>query len=43
MNKQIAWELGLSEATIKYHLTGIFRRMGVLTRAQLLAIGRDKV
>jgi len=42
MNKQIAWELGLSEATVKYHLTGIFRKMGVLTRAQLLALARDR-
>jgi len=41
MNKQIAWELGLSEATVKYHLTGIFRRMGVMTRAQLIARGKD--
>lgn len=36
MNKQIAFELGLSEATIKYHLTGIFRVIGVQSRAQLL-------
>lgn len=42
MNKQIAWELGLSEATVKYHLTYIYRRMGVITRAQLLARGREK-
>lgn len=38
MNKQIAYELGLSEATVKYHLTGIFRIMGVQTRAQLVAL-----
>ena len=42
MNKQIAWELGLSEATVKYHLTHIYRRMGVITRAQLIARGREK-
>jgi len=42
MNKQIAFELGLSEATIKYHLTGLFRKMGVQTRAQLLALARDR-
>lgn len=41
MNKQIAFEMGLSEATVKYHLTGIFRKMGVQTRAQLLALARD--
>jgi DNA-binding NarL/FixJ family response regulator len=38
MNKQIAFELGLSEATVKYHLTSIFRVMGVQTRAQLVAL-----
>jgi DNA-binding NarL/FixJ family response regulator len=40
MNKQIAYEVGVCEATVKYHLTNIFRRMGVQTRAQLLALGR---
>ena len=42
MNKQIAGELGISEATVKYHLTGLFRRMGVFNRAQLLALGRSR-
>nr|WP_281384426.1 response regulator transcription factor [Novosphingobium flavum] len=40
MNKQIAHELGLTEATIKYHLTGIFRILGVQTRAQLVALSQ---
>ncbi|WP_226018527.1 response regulator transcription factor [Novosphingobium sp. FKTRR1] len=42
MNKQIAFETGLSEATVKYHLTGLFRKFGVLTRAQLLALARER-
>jgi len=42
MNKQIAYELGLSEATVKYHLTGLFRKMSVQTRSQLLALARDR-
>ena len=42
MNKQIAFELGLSEATVKYHLTGLFRTYGVQTRAQLLAMARER-
>lgn len=42
MNKQIAYETGLSEATVKYHLTGLFRRFGVQTRAQLTAMARDR-
>jgi DNA-binding NarL/FixJ family response regulator len=41
MNKQIAWEMGISEATVKYHLTGIFRKLGVQTRQQLLTLARD--
>ena len=41
MNKQIAYELGLSEATVKYHLTSIFRIMGVHTRAQLVALSQS--
>ncbi len=42
MNKQIAFETQLSEATIKYHLTGLYRRFGVQTRAQLTAMSRDR-
>lgn len=41
MNKQIAFEVGLSEATVKYHLTSIFRIMGVQTRAQLVALSQS--
>ena len=42
MNKQIAFETELSEATVKYHLTGLYRRFGVQTRAQLTAMSRDR-
>jgi DNA-binding NarL/FixJ family response regulator len=34
LNKQIAYELGVSEATIKAHVTAIFRKMGVSNRTQ---------
>lgn len=37
-NKQIASELGLSEATIKAHMTAIFRGLAVSNRAQALLI-----
>ena len=33
-NKQIARELGISEATVKAHLTSIFQRIGVNDRTQ---------
>ena len=34
LNKQIAFEMGVTEATIKAHLTGIFRKLGVQNRTQ---------
>ena len=34
LNKQIAWELSVSEATIKAHVTAVFRKLGVRTRTQ---------
>jgi DNA-binding NarL/FixJ family response regulator len=34
LNKQIAYELGVSEATIKAHVTAIFRKLDVRTRTQ---------
>ena len=34
LNKQIGYELGVSEATIKAHVTAIFRKLGVRTRTQ---------
>lgn len=34
LNKQIAWELSVSEATIKAHITAIFRKLGVKNRTQ---------
>ena len=34
LNKQIAYELGVSEATVKAHATAIFRKMGVTNRTQ---------
>lgn len=35
-NKIIAYELGLSEATVKSHLSAIFRVLGVTNRAQAI-------
>lgn len=36
LNKQIAGDLGLSEATVKAHLTAIFRKLRVTNRVQAL-------
>jgi DNA-binding NarL/FixJ family response regulator len=34
LNKQIAYQLNVSEATIKAHVTAMFRKLGVRTRTQ---------
>lgn len=38
-NKQIATELGISEATVKTHLKGVFVRLEASSRAEAVAIG----
>jgi DNA-binding NarL/FixJ family response regulator len=41
LNKQIAYEIDVSEATVKAHVTAILRKLGVTTRTQaVLAAGR---
>lgn len=41
LNKQIAYELNVTEATIKAHITEIFRKLGVHSRTQAaLALGK---
>lgn len=41
LNKQIAFEMGISEATVKAHMTAIFRKLGANNRTQALLIYRD--
>jgi DNA-binding NarL/FixJ family response regulator len=36
LNKQIAYELGVTEATVKAHMTGAFKKLGVISRTQAL-------
>ena len=36
-NKQIAKELIIAESTVRYHLTSVFNKLGVGTRAQAVA------
>ena len=40
-NKQIAAELGIAEATIKMHVTSVFRTFDVTNRTQLASAARD--
>jgi DNA-binding NarL/FixJ family response regulator len=35
LNKQIAYDLGVSEATVKAHMTAIMRKLGVSNRTQV--------
>ena len=38
-NKQIAWELGVSEHTIKFHTSAIYAKLGVANRTEALRRG----
>ena len=41
LNKQIAYELGVSEATIKAHVSAILQKLGVDSRTQaVILLGR---
>jgi len=41
LNKQIAYELNVSEATIKAHMTAIFRKLGVKSRTQAVILLKE--
>jgi len=41
LNKQIAYELGVSEATIKAHVSAILQKLGVESRTQAVNRGRE--
>jgi two-component system, NarL family, response regulator YdfI len=38
-NKNIAWKLGISEHTVKFHITSIFTKLNVSSRAEAVATG----
>lgn len=38
LNKQIAYELGITEATVKAHMTAIFRKLDVYSRTQAVLL-----
>ncbi len=38
-NKEIAWQLKISEHTVKFHVTSIFNKLAVSTRAEAVAVG----
>ncbi|MCA8900128.1 MAG: response regulator transcription factor [Hyphomonas sp.] len=41
LNKQIAYEMDISVATVKAHMTAIFRKLGANNRTQALLIYKD--
>lgn len=41
LNKHIAFDLGVSEATIKAHLTSVFRKLGVQNRTQAVILAKQ--
>lgn len=40
MNKQIAHELGVSEATVRAHMTAVLRKLGVANRTQAVLVAQ---
>jgi DNA-binding NarL/FixJ family response regulator len=38
LNKQIGFEMGVTEATVKAHVTAIFRKLGISNRTQAVII-----
>jgi DNA-binding NarL/FixJ family response regulator len=43
LNKQIAYDSGVSEATVKAHMTAIFRKLGVHNRTQAVLAARRSI
>ncbi len=41
-NKQIARDLGITERTVKFHMTSIFNKLGADNRAQAIAIAVER-
>lgn len=41
LNKQIAFELGVTEATVRAHMTAVFRKLGVVNRTQAVILAQN--
>jgi DNA-binding NarL/FixJ family response regulator len=38
-NKEIAWRLGLSEHTVKFHISAIFVKLNASSRTEAVTLG----
>jgi DNA-binding NarL/FixJ family response regulator len=41
LNKQIAFDLGIAEATVKAHMTALMRKLNVRNRTQVALVARS--
>ena len=41
LNKQIAFQMEISEATVKAHITAIFKKLGVVNRTQAVLVAKQ--
>jgi DNA-binding NarL/FixJ family response regulator len=41
LNKQIAFNLGIAEATVKAHMTALMRKLNVRNRTQVAMVAKD--
>ncbi len=41
LNKQIAYDLGIAEATVKAHMTALMRKLNVRNRTQVAIVARN--
>ncbi len=41
-NKQIAWELSVSEHTVKYHISSLYAKLGAGSRTEALRLGIER-
>lgn len=43
LNKQIAYDLGIAEATVKAHMTALMRKLNVRNRTQVAVVAQHLV
>jgi two-component system nitrate/nitrite response regulator NarL len=41
-NKEVAMQVGISESTVKHHLTSVYEKLGITSRLELVVRARDR-